>query len=122
MKIQAPVNDPATYVPYYFGRGSKCDLRAPSTGEFAGMVIIQDPLAGISGTAYTNTFGCANDFPIQGTIYLPTQTAFFDGSNSGSQINGSLIAYNVNVSSGTKLTMNQPVTSNSVIKRISLVE
>jgi len=86
------------------------------------MLLIQDPTAGVTGTTYTNEFGCANDFPMVGTIYLPTQIASFQGSNSDTQINGSLIAYSVNVGSGTTLTLNQPVNSISAVKRVSLVE
>ncbi len=122
INTNGPVNNPATYQPYFFGNGSKCDLSAPTTGDFPHMLIIQDPAAGVSGTTYVNTFACADDFPLVGTIYLPTQTAYFQGSNSSSPINGSIVAYNVDVASGTTLTMNQPVTGGSAVKRISLVE
>ncbi|MGK2962506.1 MAG: Tad domain-containing protein [Gemmatimonadaceae bacterium] len=123
INTNGPVNNPALYEPFYFGNGSKCNLTSPPSGElFEGMLLIQDPEAGETGTTYVNTFACADDTPLGGTIYLPTQTAFFQGSNNSTQINGSIISYIVEVAPGTALTMNQPVTSNSVIKRISLVE
>lgn len=122
INTNGPVNNPATYQPYFFGNGAKCNLSAPTTGDFAHMLIIQDPNAGVTGTSYVNTFACADDFPLTGTIYLPTQTAYFQGSNSSSPINGSLIAYKVDVASGTTLTMNQPVTGGSAVLRVSLVE
>jgi hypothetical protein len=122
INTNGPVNNPNTYVPFYFGNGSKCGITAPTSGKFEGMLLIQDPAAGLTGTSYVNTFACADDTPMGGSIYLPTQTAYFQGSNSFTQINGALIAYQVEVASGTSLTMNMPVTSNSVVKRISLVE
>jgi hypothetical protein len=122
INTNGPNNNATEYQPFIFGSGTKCNLQAPTTGQFANLLLIQDPTAGVTGTTYTHQFGCANDFPMVGTIYLPTQIASFQGSNSDTQINGSLIAYGVNVGSGTTLTLNQPVNSISAVKRVSLVE
>jgi hypothetical protein len=122
INTNGPVNNPATYAPFYFGNGSKCNITAPTSGQFEGLLLVQDPTAGVSGTTYVNTFACADDTPLGGSIYLPTQTAYFQGSNNFTQINGAVIASNVEVASGTSLVMNMPVNSNSVVKRVSLVE
>ena len=96
---------PVPYAPYDFGNGCKSDLRAPASGAFAGILFMQDPA--VTGN-YTNTFACSNDFPLVGTIYLPTQKAYFGGSNSDSQVDGSVVAKTIEVKAGTELKVNQP--------------
>ncbi len=117
-----PGNDAAAYQPFEFSNGCKASLSAPTTGALAGILLMQDPAAGTPGVEYINTFACSNDVPLSGTIYLPTQTAYFGGSNSDTEINGSLIAKKVEVKAGTDLTLNQPLTSGSAVKRLSLVQ
>jgi len=122
LNTNGPGNDASLYQPYYFGNGCKANISAPLTGPLAGILIYQDPNAGLPLVTYTNTFACANDYPLNGTIYLPTQTAVFGGSNSDTQINGSVVAFRIETKEGTTLTMNQPLTSSSALKRSSLVE
>ena len=117
-----PGNNAAAYAGINFGNGCKANISAPTSGLFKGILMFQDPAAGLSGVTYVNTFACADDFPLVGTLYFPTQTAYFGGSNSDTQINGGLVALNVEVKEGTTLTMNQLPTSSSALLRVALVE
>ena len=78
-----------------------------------------DP-AGPSGV--TNTFACASDVPpeLTGVIYFPNQEFFFNGSNSGTVLQGSIIAQQVEISG--KVTINLDTSGSTANKRFSLVE
>jgi hypothetical protein len=79
----------------------------------------QDPAAPAD---LVNVFACSSDSPpeLTGTLYFPTQTFFFNGSNTTTQITGSIIAKNVVVSG--KIQVNNETTSNTALQRFSLVE
>jgi hypothetical protein len=81
--------------------------------------MFQDPAA---PTGVTNTFACASDVDpeLTGTIYFPTQTFFFDGSNTSTEIQGTVIAQNVIVSG--KVEVINEKSNNSALQRFTLVE
>ena len=116
-------NDPAgTYAfgAFNFGTGCKATLSAPTAaGPLKGILMFQDPAAPAN---VNNTFACSSDNPpeLTGTLYFPTQQITFNGSNSGTQIVGSVVAKNVLVS-GKVEVINQ-TSSNSSIQRPALVE
>jgi hypothetical protein len=69
-----------------------------------------------------NIFACAsNDSPeISGAVYFPNQKILFDGSNSGTEISGSVIA--ASIASSGKVTIMNDISGASVVKHPSLVE
>jgi hypothetical protein len=105
--------------PFDFGTGCKATLTAPTSGYFEGILMFQDPLAPAN---VTNTFACASDDgpELTGTLYFPTQTIYFDGSNSGTTIIGSVIAKNVEVSG--KVDVVNQTSNNTALQRFTLVE
>lgn len=102
-----------------FSTGCKAKLIAPTTGTFPGIVMFGDPAM---PTNTLNVFACAtNDSPeLTGALYFPNQNILFDGSNSGTEISGSVIAGSV-TSSG-KVTIMNDISGTSVVKHPSLVE
>jgi hypothetical protein len=107
------------YKVFDFGTGCKAKLSAPTTGTYKGILMLQDPNAPAD---LVNTFACSSDSPpeLTGTLYFPTQTFFFDGSNTTTQITGSVIAKNVVVSG--KVQVNNETTVNTALQRFALVE
>jgi hypothetical protein len=107
------------YKPFDFGTGCKAKLTAPTSGDWKGILMFQDPAA---PTGVTNTFACASDVDpeLTGTIYFPTQTFFFDGSNTSTEIQGTVIAQNVIVSG--KVEVINEKSNNSALQRFTLVE
>lgn len=108
-----------TFAPVNFGNGCKTKLSPPGSGALKGIVMIGDP-AGPANVE--NTFACSSDNPpeLTGIVYFPTQKITFDGSNSGTQILGSVIAKNVEVSG--KVSIINDTSSNTTLQRFSLVE
>jgi hypothetical protein len=115
------IDSTGTYVfrPIEFGNGCQASLSAPRSGDLKGVLMIGDP-AGPTGAI--NTYACASDVPpeLTGTLYFPTQEFFFNGSNSGTTLLGSIIANNVLVSG--KLTIQNDTSPNNALKRLSLVK
>jgi hypothetical protein len=107
------------YMIFDFGTGCKAKLSAPTSGPYKGILMWQDPAAPAD---LVNVFACSSDSPpeLTGTLYFPTQTFFFNGSNTTTQITGSIIAKNVVVSG--KIQVNNETTSNTALQRFSLVE
>jgi hypothetical protein len=102
-----------------FRAGCKAKLTAGTVAPLSGIVFYADPAM---PSSTTNTFACASDQSpeITGVMYFPNQTITFDGSNSGTEINGSVIAQSV-VSSG-KVTIQSDLSGTSKVLRPSLVE
>jgi hypothetical protein len=107
------------YAPFNFGTGCKAKLTAPTSGDWKGILMFQDPAAPAD---VVNTFACASDASpeLTGTIYFPTQTFFFDGSNTSTEIMGTVIAKNVVVSG--KIEVTNEKSNNSALQRFTLVE
>jgi hypothetical protein len=107
------------YKVFDFGTGCKAQLSAPTSGTYKGILMLQDPAA---SPDLVNTFACSSDTPpeLTGTLYFPTQTFYFNGSNTTTQITGSIIAKNVIVSG--KVQVNNESSSNSALQRFALVE
>ena len=107
------------FEPFYFGTGCKTTLSAPTSGDLEGILMFQDPAAPPN---VVNTFACSSDEgpELVGTLYFPTQTIYFNGSNSGTTILGSVIAKNVDVS-GKVEVVNQ-TSGNTALQRFTLVE
>lgn len=107
------------FAPINFGFGCKTKLSAPTTGSLAGVLMFGDP-AGPTGVV--NTFACASDVPpeLTGILYFPTQDFLYDGSNSGTELQGTIIAQHVEVSG--KVTITLDTSGSTVLKRMSLVE
>ena len=105
---------------FNFGTGCKATLSAPTAaGPLKGILMFQDPAAPAN---VVNTFACSSDNPpeLTGTLYFPTQQITFNGSNSGTQIVGSVVAKNVLISG--KVDVINQASSNSAIQRPALVE
>ena len=102
-----------------FSTGCKAKLVATSVDPFKGVLFYGDP-AMPSNTP--NMFACASDDSpeLTGIMYFPNQTLTFDGSNSGTEVNGSVIASRV-VSSG-KVTIQSDLSGTSINRRPTLVE
>jgi Flp pilus assembly protein TadG len=62
-----------------FNGGAHIDLSAPTTGEWAGILIYQDPNADPSGTLYVNGDSTSQ---FQGAIYASSQTVQFNGNGT----------------------------------------
>ncbi|MEO5589048.1 MAG: pilus assembly protein TadG-related protein [Gemmatimonadaceae bacterium] len=111
----------ATYAfgPFDFGTGCKAKLSAPTVDPYKGILFYSDPNA---PTGVTNTFACSSDDPpeLTGIIYLQTQEFLFNGSNSGSQLDGAIVARKVTV--GGKVTINNLTGGTSGLVRFTLVE
>lgn len=105
---------------FNFGTGCKATLSAPtSPGPLKGILMFQDPAAPAN---VVNTFACSSDSgpELTGTLYFPTQQISFNGSNSGTQIVGSVVAKNVFISG--KVDVINETSNNSSIQRWALVE
>jgi hypothetical protein len=102
-----------------FRAGCKAKLTAGTVAPFNGIIFYADPAM---PSSTDNTFACASDESpeITGVMYFPNQTLTFDGSNSGTEVNGSVIAQSV-VSSG-KVTIQSDLSGTSIVLRPSLVE
>jgi hypothetical protein len=102
-----------------FSTGCKAKLIAPTSGTFPGIVFFGDPAM---PTNTLNIFACAsNDSPeISGAVYFPNQKILFDGSNSGTEISGSVIA--ASIASSGKVTIMNDISGASVVKHPTLVE
>jgi hypothetical protein len=102
-----------------FKTGCKAKLTAGTEAPFSGIIFYADPAM---PSSTENTFACASDDSpeITGVVYFPNQTITFDGSNAGTEVNGSIIAMGV-VSSG-KVTIQSDLSGTSKILRPSLVE
>jgi hypothetical protein len=79
----------------------------------------QDPAAPAD---VQNVFACSSDTPpeLTGSLYFPTQEFLFNGSNSGTTIQGTVVAKKVTVKA--KVTIINETSSNTAIHRLSLVE
>jgi hypothetical protein len=112
-------DDTHAYGAFDFGTGCKAKLTAPTSGDWKGILMFQDPDA---PSNVVNTFACASDESpeLTGTIYFPTQTFFFDGSNTSTEVAGTVIAKNVIVSG--KVEVINEKSSNSALQRFTLVE
>jgi hypothetical protein len=107
------------YKGFNFGTGCKAKLSASTSGTYKGILMYQDPLAPAD---VVNTFACSSDDKpeLTGTLYFPTQMLILNGSNAGTEIDGTVIAKNVQV--GGKITITNSASSNSAVQRFSLVE
>jgi hypothetical protein len=107
------------FAPIYFGNGCQTKISAPTTGAFSGVLMYGDP-AGPSGAL--NTFACASDVPpeLTGVVYFPNQQFLFNGSNSGTLLQGTIIAQRVEISG--KVTINLDTSGSTANKRFTLVE
>jgi len=105
--------------PIDFGTGCKAQLSAPTSGDLKGIVMFQDPAAPAD---VVNTFACSSDTPpeLTGTLYFPTQQILFNGSNTATQITGTVIAKKVVISG--KIQVNNETSGNSANQRFTLVE
>ncbi|MEO8575984.1 MAG: hypothetical protein ABI556_04755 [Gemmatimonadales bacterium] len=107
------------FKPFNFGNGCKAKLTASTSGAFKGILFFQDPAA---PSTPSSVFACSSDTPpeLTGAIYLPNSSITFNGSNSGTQVLGSVIALKVVVSG--KITIINDTSSGSALKRLSLVQ
>jgi hypothetical protein len=108
-----------TFAPIDFGNGCKTQLSAPTSGDLKGMLMIGDPAAPAN---VENFFACSSDTPpeLTGTLYFLNQKITFNGSNTTTQISGSVIAKNVEVSG--KLEITNPSGINTSFLTKALVE
>jgi hypothetical protein len=105
---------------FYFGQGCKMKLSAPiGTGDpWKGILMYGDP----AGGSLTHTFACSSDDDpeLTGALYFPTQSVYFIGSNSGTTVQGTVIAASVQVKG--KLNVISDTSGNTATLRPSLVE
>jgi hypothetical protein len=100
-----------------FSTGCKATLSAPTADPFKGILWYADPAG---PTNYENIYACSNGDPLVGALYLPTQKLTFQGSNTTTEVDGAVIAKNIDVKG--KLVINSDTSGNSATKRLSLVE
>lgn len=62
--------------------GADVELSAPSSGPYAGMLLIQDPAAESCEKSTCNQMNGGADMNLQGAIYFPKQTLSFSGNSS----------------------------------------
>jgi hypothetical protein len=107
-----------TYAGFDFGTGCKMKLSAPTAGTWKGILMYADP----SAPDYTHTFACASDDDpeLTGALYFPTSDVYFIGSNSGTTVQGAVIASSVQVKG--KLNVVNETSSSAAAPRLSLVE
>ena len=77
--------------------GGQTDLRAPSTGAWAGMLFYQDPNAPTSSNLKSAFTGGGNS--LLGTLYFPTQTLDYTGGAVASACT-QIVSYNINFTGG----------------------
>jgi hypothetical protein len=113
------INATYSFAPFDFGNGCKATLRAPTAGDWKGILMYADP-AGPANAV--NTFACSSDDTPEliGALYFPTQTIFFNGSNTLTDITGAVIAKNVDVSA--KVVITNDTSGSTALHRLSLVE
>ena len=107
------------FAPFDFGNGCKATLRAPTAGDWNGILMYGDPAG---PTNAINTFACSSDDTPEliGALYFPNQTIFFNGSNTLTDITGAVIAKNVDVSA--KVVITNDTSGSTALHRLSLVE
>ena len=69
-----------------------------TTGTLAGILIYQDPLAGV-GVNVTNVINSSASSFLTGSVYFPTQALELGGGGTGLTINGGIVAQTINVKS-----------------------
>ena len=115
------INTTGSYAfkPFYFGLGCKAKLSAPTSGNFKGILMFQDPSA---PSTPNNIFACAatSNPELTGALYFPNSTFEFGGSDANTQVMGSVIANKVLI--GGKIEIINDTTSGNVLKRLSLVQ
>jgi hypothetical protein len=104
---------------FEFGTGCKVKLTAPTSGDFKGIVMYQDPAA---PSTPGSTFACASDdYPeVTGSIYLPNSSILFNGSNTNTTIMGAVLASTVVVSG--KINIVAETSGNTATQRLALVQ
>lgn len=75
--------------------GNNTTLYAPTTGEYAGILIFQDPTA---SSSVTNAVSGGTTSIIQGALYFPTQTLNYSGGSSTSAAYTIVVADKINIS------------------------
>lgn len=100
-----------------FSTGCKATLSAPATDPFRGILWYADPAG---PTNWDNIYACSNGDPLIGALYLPTQKLTFQGSNTTTEVQGAVVAKNVEVKG--KLLISSDTSGNSATKRLSLVQ
>jgi hypothetical protein len=75
-----------------------------------------------AGGSLTHTIACSSDDDpeLTGSLYFPTQSVYFIGSNSGTTVQGTVIAASVQVKG--KLIVLSDTSGNTAVLRPSLVE
>lgn len=106
------------YLPFYFGNGCKMKLSAPTSGDWKGILMYGDPAAPV----VQHTIACSSDDDpeLTGALYFPTQSVYFIGSNSGTTVQGAVIAASVQVKGS--LNVLSDTSGNTAVLRVSLVE
>lgn len=106
------------------GSASRANLSSMTSGELAGILFFQDPLAGKPGDVYENVIASGSNAVFTGTLYFPTQPIELGASGSTTTINGGVVATTVTVTSGSVVTITgaQAGPNYFALKRVSLVE
>jgi hypothetical protein len=74
-----------------FAGGSEVDLKAPTTGDYAGMVLMKNRLA----TSGSVSLVGGNTMKLHGAVYVPTHDVAFTGGAEGDNTCTQLVAYAV---------------------------
>ena len=121
-----PGNDVSAFEPIRFGNTCYHTLKAPTAGDYKGIVVFGDPAGPTTGTNSIHKFcgkGLEAGPDIRGTIYLPTQTFELTKANGKLVIAGTVVAKVVTAENGGgKYTIQSDASGNSGFKRISLVQ
>ena len=99
-------------------------LSAMTTGNLKGILVYQDPAAGLAGVVYENVIASNSVAAFVGTLYFPTQPIELGASGSTTTIDGGVVAATVKITSGSvvNVDMTTGLTGEPLIKRVTIVE
>jgi hypothetical protein len=116
------VGSTTTYDPIVLQSSSSVDLRAPTTGPLAGIVIFGDRKA---TSGLPNVLEGGTNSRLEGAIYLPSQTLRLDSSATAAATYSPVVVNRLQMESSTVARINANYSSlsgGSPLKRLALVE
>ena len=118
------------YQPIKIESNTVVDLKAPTTGPYAGMLFWQDPEVGrqdpVTGLDYVNRFESSSDLVLEGALYFPDQILRLESNTSTLARYSIVVVRQLLLESSANLIVQSDYSGlpegASPIKRLSLVE